>query len=270
MTSTLLFPSNPLDPRAVDEFYAEEFQAFRAAGASCVLFSLEDFERGSFRARPAVPAGQQVLYRGWMMTPESYSRLFTAIAATGASARTTPDQYRLCHHLPAWYPLCADVTPETIVLRRDADFEAAVARTDWPGFFVKDYVKSLTTTRGSVAQAASEIAEIVRLIETYRGEIEGGVCVRRLEDLVPDTEERYFVFEGRAHARGGDAPQLVHELARRIESPFFSVDLARAASGDLRLIELGDGQVSDRKKWHVDRFVAVLMDRTGLLFGGAR
>jgi len=79
--------------------------------------------------------------------------------------------------------------------------------------------------------------------------VEGGVCIRKFEELLPETEERYFVLQGKAFARCGDVPALVNEIAGRISSPFFSVDTVFAASGELRLIELGDGQVSDRKQW---------------------
>jgi hypothetical protein len=41
----LLFPANPLQPRKVEEFYADEFASFRAAGLACSLFSFEDFCR---------------------------------------------------------------------------------------------------------------------------------------------------------------------------------------------------------------------------------
>lgn len=87
-------------------------------------------------------------------------------------------QYRHCHHLPEWYPHCRDLTPATLVLPREADFAAALADTGWTACFVKDYVKSLTTQRGSVARNADEVIEILTLIERYRGALEGGVCLR--------------------------------------------------------------------------------------------
>jgi hypothetical protein len=46
--------------------------------------------------------------------------------------------------------------------------------------------------------------------------------------------------------------------AQRIASPFFSVDIAERRDGVLRIIELGDGQASDRKHWPVTRFVQML------------
>jgi hypothetical protein len=36
--------------------------------------------------------------------------------------------------------------------------------------------------------------------------------------------------------------------------PFISIDVAEREDGGMRLIEIGDGQVSDRKKWDLQRF----------------
>jgi hypothetical protein len=255
----LLYPSDPLNKAVVDEAFAEEFDAVRSVGFDCSLFSFEDFESsGSFRPRPRPGADEEILYRGWMLTPDSYVRLHAAIAGCGGKPKTGPEQYRRCHYLPEWYSQCRELTPETVFLPRDADFASALAGRDWPAFFVKDYVKSLTTQRGSVAHTPAEVSEVVSLIEQYRGSVEGGVCVRRFEDLLPETEERYFVLDGRPFGRTDAVPDLVSTIAGRIDSPFFSVDVVLSANGEHRLIELGDGQVSDRKKWSAERFAAML------------
>lgn len=226
---------------------------------ACSLFSFEDFEEDLFRPRPAFAAGETIVYRGWMLRPGRYAALVDACTAQGAKSLTSAAQYRHCHYLPEWYSACTGDTPETVFAARDADFVAAVAGRDWPAFFVKDYVKSLSTTRGSIAATAQDIATVVALMEQYRGEIEGGVCIRRYEQLLPETEERYFVWRGRAHGCNGSVPALVASIAARIGSPFFSVDMVRSADGRLRLIELGDGQVSDRKQWTATQFLAMLV-----------
>jgi hypothetical protein len=254
----LLFPSDPFNKSAVDEVYEEELVALVALGFTYSLFSFEDFEAGEFKARPAFPIGEEIIYRGWMVTPETYARLYEAVANRGGVLKTNSAQYRRCHYLPEWYEICADVTPETITTHRDADFVIAVAGRNWPGYFVKDYVKSLTTQRGSVAARPEDIAEVVSLIEQYRGTIEGGVCIRKFEYLISETEERYFVLDGKAHGRDGIVPTLVEEIAQRIKSPFFSIDTVSSDAGQLRLIELGDGQVSDRKKWTAQQFASML------------
>jgi len=254
----LLFPCDPFNKLSADDNYAQEWQAAVEMGLACSLFSFEDFEEGVFRPRPALAAGDMLVYRGWMLRPERYAALFDACAAQGASLVTNAMQYLHCHYLPEWYGACIGDTPDTVFTTRDADFKVVVAGKDWPAFFVKDYVKSLTSTRGSIAANASEIALVVDLIEQYRGAIEGGVCIRRFEALLSDTEERYFVWHGRAYGRLGSVPELVESIASRIDSPFFSVDVVSSAEGQLRLIELGDGQVSDRKQWTVAQFMAML------------
>lgn len=257
----LLYPSDPFNKSVVDDAYAEEFSAIASKGLPCSLFSFEDFEAGTFRARPALPAGAEVVYRGWMMTPDVYVQLRDAVESGGARMKTDPAAYRLCHHLPEWYRHCIDWTPETIVTEKDADFSSVVHGKGWAAYFVKDYVKSLTTQRGSVAKSPEDIAEVVTLIERYRGSIEGGICIRRFEDLLPETEERYFVLNGKANTRDGRMPALVENVAARITSPFFSIDTVSSASGQLRLIELGDGQVSDRKNWSPEQFAGIFLSQ---------
>ena len=256
----ILYPSDPFNKSVADEAYAEEFDAWRALGQSCSLFSFEDFEVGEFKPKPMLATGESVLYRGWMVAPEMYARLHSAICTKGGVPITDPAQYRGCHYLPEWYSLCEDITPETVIVPKDADFVSALAGKDWPAYFVKDYLKSLTIPRGSIAATPEDVAVVVSLIEQYRGAVEGGVCIRRFEKLAVETEERYFVFNGRAYAREENVPPLVQDVAKRIKSSFFSVDVVTSESGELRLIELGDGQVSDRKKWPADKFASMLLE----------
>lgn len=52
-------------------------------------------------------------------------------------------------------------------------------------------------------------------------------------------------------------PQAVEAAAQRIASPFFSVDVAIDDAGRTRIIEIGDGQVSDLVGWSPDEFVGI-------------
>ena len=52
----------------------------------------------------------------------------------------------------------------------------------------------------------------------------------------------------------GVVPDLVAEVARRTGSPFFAVDMAMRNDGVLRVVEIGDGQVSDHVGWEPDVF----------------
>ena len=224
-----------------------------------VLFQSEGVASGDFRPRPSLTPGHQVVYRGWMLTPGEYQALHAAIEGRGGRPLTSARDYQSAHYLPEWYPTFADITPKTVVLSKDVDFVSALSGLPWSAYFVKDYVKSLTTKRGSVAQTPSEVRDIINEIEKYRGQVEGGVCVREYERLRPETEERFFAFRGKVFGRTElEIPTQVASIAQKMNLPFISIDVAEREDGVLRLIEIGDGQVSDKKKWGLQHFAEVI------------
>ena len=83
---------------------------------------------------------------------------------------------------------------------------------------------------------------------------------RRVESFLPDTERRYFVLDGVAHAASGDMPPIVHECAERLRSRFYSVDVVQRTDGQPRIVEVGDGQVSDLVGWTPKQFAAILAE----------
>jgi hypothetical protein len=257
MRTHFLFPADPLRAVAVDEVFADQLAAVRGAGYSASLCPDAVF-RGSAKPLRDVPAGAAVVYRGWMLNAEEYGRMAGAVGAASASLLTSPDAYLAAHHLPNWYPLIAEFTPETRVFPVTADLEAEMRALGWDAFFVKDYVKSLKTARGSVVRDPAEIGALVAEMRAFRGEIEGGVCVRRVEPFAPETERRYFVIDGRAFAAdGGAVPELVGRVAGRIPAPFFSVDVIERTDGVSRVVEVGDGQVSDLVGWTASAFAGM-------------
>jgi hypothetical protein len=236
--------------------FADQFEAVRRAGYTASL--CPDSVIRDDRPLRNVPPGATVVYRGWMLNATEYARLAQAVRDASATPLTSPDAYLATHHLPNWYPLLAEFTPETRVLAPGADWEAELRSLGWEAFFVKDYVKSLKTSRGPVVRDPSELGAVVAEMERFRGEIEGGLCVRRVEPFVTESERRYFVVDSKPFsADGGPAPDVVRQVASRIRSPFFSVDAVRRSDGVLRVVELGDGQVSDLVGWTPEAFVAL-------------
>ena len=98
----LLYPSNPLRASRPDEQFSAEVEAVRNAGFEISLFSVEDFQGGEFRPIPAVPDGQRVLYRGWMLSSLEYERLISALSLAGAKPIVSTETYLASHHLPNW------------------------------------------------------------------------------------------------------------------------------------------------------------------------
>jgi hypothetical protein len=254
----IIFTRDVTFRRLPDSVYEAEYDAALNAGISCCLMSYEDLEAGTFKAPRDLVEGIPVIYRGWMMPPERYQDLYAKLQKAGSPLLTTPDEYRASHHLPGWYEKLKDLTPATLILPEDADLGNATKDLDWKAFFVKDFVKSAGGGRSSATPYSHEIREILADIIDYRGELEGGICIREFEDFVPDTEQRFFVYKGNAYANTGEAPEIVHEVARRLPQPFFSVDVVLNTAGQHRVVEVGDGQVSDTKHWSAERMIEIL------------
>ncbi len=228
-----------------------------ATGRNIHLIDTEALTSGMVRIRPQLDPGTRVVYRGWMLTYGDYVNLAASVERAGGSCFTSPEQYVATHHLPNWYPIIKDYTPETVFFDTDADLVSELRRLGWGKFFIKDYVKSLKTSVGSIIGDPEQIEAVVSEMEKYRGFIEGGLCIRRVEDFITGSERRYFVLNRSPYAAepGAAIPDPVICCAEAIASPFFSVDVARRADGVDRIVEIGDGQVSDLVGWPVERFV---------------
>lgn len=257
-----LFPSDLVNHKQVDESFALEYEALRAKAHHCHLLNSEEWESGSVKVYPKLLDSSVLVYRGWMMTPSDYQRLVKGVEVLSGKLLISAEQYRLCHHLPNWYKYCQQHTPKTVFTDKNIDFEPLLNELNWQNYFVKDSVKSLTTERGSMAKTADEVRQVIADIEKFRGGIEGKICLREVEDFQPNSEERYFVYKGKLYARDAEMtmPSMLFDIANKIDSPFFSVDIIYNRDNEPRLVELGDGQVSDIKKWKVIDFVQIFDD----------
>ncbi len=254
----VLFPYNPLNEKEADGPFNEEYLRLKEMGIECSLFDYDTLPLDEFRPKPRLAEGDVVLYRGWMLNPDSYKNLSNLVQKNGGKMLTSTSNFIKSHHLPGWYDSVLEYTPETIFIENEEEVVQEAEKSGWGRFFVKDYVKSNYSERGSIANSPLEVAEIISLIREHRGEIEGGIALRKVEELIEESEVRYFVFNGKPYSPNGTVPPLVNEVAARHEAPFFSVDVVQGADGELRLIEIGDGQVSDRKKWDANIFCEAL------------
>jgi hypothetical protein len=255
-----LFPAHPLRPRLVEPTFKDQYDSLQHAGFTVSIADEATIEHG--RGTLIVPSGSIVVYRGWMLDASAYQLFTKQVAAASARLITSPANYICAHHLPNWYEALRDLTPETVVWPEKIDYIDAFNELGWDQAFVKDFVKSVTATGGSIVRSASDLREAIEYYETYRGQIEGGLCLRRVENLLPETERRYFVLRGKAYGPFSeeDIPQLVCRVQERIALPFFSVDVIQRDDGQQRVVEIGDGQVSDLKEWSAERFTAMWKD----------
>ncbi|MCP3754467.1 ATP-grasp domain-containing protein [Streptomyces sp. TBY4] len=275
MPTTVLYCSDPLNGRRPDAHFAEEARAVRAAGGGIGLIDHDALLAGETgRAVAAVPAGAGPLwYRGWMIPAGRYAELDAALRERGAALRVTPDAYRRAHELPGWYEAFAGLTPPSRWLatppgrtpEADRLAEAAAALPCRAGI-VKDYVKSRKhewaeachlpdlTDRDAVHRVVD------RFVELQGEDLTGGVVLRAFE---PFTAAGGVAAEVRVWWRDGEprmvtahpdspyaeaaAPDLgaVRAAVAELGCGFVTTDLALRADGVWRVVEVGDGQVSD-------------------------
>lgn len=251
-----LYPSNPINPRVPDEMFLEEVDALKEVDLSILDGNLET---ESFKVRPQINPGDIIVYRGWMLSAVQYLNLCRGVHGQGGMMLTSYEKYLQCHHLPNWYPLLRKWTAETVVVEENADFASVMGQLGWGTYFVKDYVKSLKVGRGPFVHNIEQLQQTLEQMRYYRGAIEGGVCLRRVEMYEEGTEKRFFVFRGEPFSPEGGkvVPDILRHCAKVIDSPFFSVDIARNTEGEDRLVELGDGQVSDRVGWSAEAWARI-------------
>ena len=212
-----------------------------------------------------MPADTTAVYRGWMLRSQQYAAFAAALADRGIRLRTDADQYRRGHELPGWYSALAEFTPlSTWTVGTDrGEFDAARARLGTGPAVLRDYSKSMkhywheAAYIPDLSDAAASWAVARRFIELREDELVGGFVLRRFEQFT-GAEARTWWINGRyrlitAHP---DTPRqhppadldltAMQPAIAALGLPFVAVDLALRRDGVWRVVELGDGQVSDR------------------------
>ncbi|MEU4565792.1 ATP-grasp domain-containing protein [Micromonospora sp. NPDC023956] len=262
----LLVPADPLRPHRPDQHFAPEATAAREAGVPVAVVDHDALARGDVKgALGRLPGRGEAVYRGWMLHAERYAAFAEALSAQGVTLRTRAEQYRRAHELPGWYPALTSVTPATTWTAGDGREAFELARVelgDGPAV-LRDYCKSMKHHWDEAAfvpdltdgEAAWAVAR--RFRELREDDFVGGFVLRRFERFT-SAEVRTWWRDGRCvlvgpHPDTPDRPPVddpdltvVTPLVAALQLPFVTVDLALRDDGVWRVVELGDGQVSDR------------------------
>src|SRR5262245_4493751 len=273
----VFFPSQPFGPRSIDDAFAGELRAAQDAGLETHLVDAEALEAGSFdravRRLPDVDNDEVAVYRGWMLTAASYAGLHEALARRRFALINDPDEYLNAHHFPGSYPVIRDHTPRSVWTESGAAFDlAAVMRLLAPfgdvPLVVKDHVKSQKHYWDEAcfipsARDPEAVHRVVtRFIELQGDGLTGGLVFRELVALEPlgthsksgmplTKEFRIFFLDGlpllsveyweEGEYHGERPPDgLFLDVAARVRSRFFSMDVARGVDGRWMIMELGD------------------------------
>lgn len=283
---TYFFPSDPLNPRRADEHFHDEAAAARDLGHAVVLVDHDALCRAdgaaeAVRRLALHGSATNAVYRGWMLRSDQYAAFEAALADRDVTLRTNAHQYQRAHELPGWYEALASVTPTSVWTRGSSpdDFRACCRELGSGPAVLRDYTKSMKHYWHEAAfipdvadaDAAWRIAQ--RFLELRDDSFVGGFVVRRFETLRGDEVRTWWV-DGKcvlqtAHpdsSASAPPPNLdltaVASLVPGLQLPFVTVDLALRDDGVWRVIELGDGQVSDRPRTTpADSFIRAVTGR---------
>jgi hypothetical protein len=280
MAMMVVFCRDPLESSRPDRAFGAEAGVVERMSLPYVLVDYDDLVREddpdqAVRRVPEQPDPVLAFYRGWMVTPPQYRRLYEALSARNIRLINDPEQYRHGHHLPENYPVIRAHTPRSVwvsgALDMDRILEALVSFGDGP-VIVKDFVKSRKHewAEACFIPSASDREAVQRVVgrflELQGDDLNGGLVFREFVEFepvgvhprsgMPLTEEyRAFWLDGCPvfsspywaeweYGVSGPPWDRFAGAAAAVRSRFFTMDLARRRDGDWMIVELGDGQVS--------------------------
>ncbi len=212
------------------------------------------------------------IWIGFIPTPERYEGIYQAALRRNIRLLNTPEEHLRVQEFDRAYLRLAELTPDSVVITDPSECRAAVETVGLPAF-VKGTVQS-RKSRGWKACVAETEDELERLAAAYislEGRTRGRVIVRKLAKLryvqkSPQgfpfgREYRMFLYHGEVLAHGyyweGDDPlkelnseeerivlNLAREAARRLETPYVTIDIGQLETGEWIVIESGDAQFS--------------------------
>lgn len=255
-----LYPSSMLKATRVDEHFQNEVDVLDEAP---VLYSeLED--RLVLRGEDI--RGTTIIYRGWILSPKAYVKLEDLVLAAGAKTLVSSAAYSRSQFAERWLNVFEDLTPRTTAYSYSTDTD--VIGQDYAGssnsYIVKGSSKSLKHdwNNSMFAKTGADVSRVVANFKEQVSEVEESfVLVRDFEDWVPGElrvwwiDDRFVVDQhpnNNSFVDFGESfviflTDTVRPLIDLLDAGFVATDFVRDSSGSFRLVEVGNGQVSEAK-----------------------
>lgn len=202
---------------------------------------------------------------------EDYPAFYSAMREHGVELIHTPDQHDLCSELPLWYPLLADLTPESRWYGKAPSAAEAADLFGWPLFLKGSRQTSRHNAKLSIVHNAAEYDAAIASFAEDRILHWQQIVLRKFIPLRPVAAEmgeripasfefRTFWWKGQLAGAGPYFSEfakydwnpaereaglaIAKAAARRVALPFVVVDIAQTQSGEWIVIEINDAQES--------------------------
>lgn len=287
----IVYCDSVFDNKVIEPDYEEEKKSAISAGFDFSLISFEELTDGNIATALRFvkePENKEFgIYRGWMLTPNQYRNLYDGLLKKNIELINSPDEYQHCHYLPDSFEKIESKTPKsnwTTELNSDTILELTSHFGESP-IIVKDFVKSEKHNWDEACYIpnASDFDKVKSVVDKFvelRGDsLNEGLVFRQFEELefltehsksgMPLTKEFRIFFVNKKIVKvfdywdegeyGNTKPELDDfiKIAQKIDSNFFTMDVAKKKNGEWIIMELGDGQVAglpdnaDRREFYI-------------------
>tara|TARA_Y100001933_G_C18867495_1_gene508557 strand:+ start:47 stop:937 length:891 start_codon:yes stop_codon:yes gene_type:complete len=274
----IIFCDSVFDNNIIEPDYEKEKNSALKNGLQFSLISYEELVAGNTsKALKNISKKESEefgIYRGWMLTPEEYNNLFEGLLTKGIKLINSTSNYKHCHCLPESFHLIKLKTPKSVWTTNldESNILKLAKEFGQNPIILKDYVKSEKHNWEEAcyienANDKSKVKSTVsKFLELRSNSLNQGIVFRQFEKLqfltnhsqsgMPLTlEYRLFFLKGSLinifnywdeGKYNDELPSLegFKEVAKTIESNFFTMDIAKKENGEWIIMELGDGQVS--------------------------
>ena len=248
----VIYPQDNINENAVDSYFKLECISLQNTIDTYLIKNLNN-----------IPQNSIILYRGYMLNDLDYLHLINEIYKNQCIPFTIYDSYINCHYFDMWYDLCKDITANSIIIKDDENLINNIVKlVPWDKYFIKGRVKS--NSLGSISTNINDTIRIINEIKQYY-DSDGFFVFREYEEYITNSEQRYFVMNDKIYTDDKDIPDIIYSIKEKIASPFYTIDIAKRIDGVDRLIEIGDGQVSDRKNLSMITFIQMIREANELI-----
>ena len=260
---TILFPGSYMNYRDIDEDMKGEYCSVLNTGLfDIILFNYDEWlAGGKLRLKRSGDSSKKTIYRGWMLKPDDYGKLYQVLQDYDIELITSPREYENLHLFPNVYPHIKNDTAGLIEFK-DREVDINAVKKQFAKFMVKDSVKSVKGTEfpaffdQSISQ--EEFDQWMEVFYKYRGDLlTGGICIKEYLELKrygdKTNEVRVFYANHQILSVSRNSLQsdytemppegLIGKYAE-LDSPYYTIDYAELSDGSWKIIEAGYGEVS--------------------------
>lgn len=261
MKLTIMYPCSFGNINKIEPDYNFELELAKKYNINTLFIDFDLFLNSKkLKLNRTISKDEQILYRGWMINPNQYNKLFSLLEELGVKMIIPPALFENVHLFPNSYDRLKSFTPKTIWFKDGEKIDWNKVKNTFDKWIIKDYVKSVKGFDFPVyfdgSYTNEQLDSYIDKFKELRGDLyTGGIVLKEYTELKKTNnhthEFRAFYINGflvSIYPNSDNSEDLVPiyeaQMIKPLYSDFYTVDFAETIDGKIIVIEVGDGQVS--------------------------